>query len=223
VRSLAVTLVCIALTSVPSFLAAQQQRKCGETTNPKKLPAPSVLVDSARAIADLAPFELPPEGIVFSLVFNAIDSLPRTRPLETVDPRALVAFVGALRPQKPAGVWAVRVRVVGGASAALTLERSVYCPAVTTDRAVLPERIRVEVRAGDRMPTGSRGRMRLVVEVMVSETGEALNVKLVEPSGVRELDEEVTRIWQARRFHPALVDGMPMQTWYRTDGRSPKL
>lgn len=214
-RSLAVPLACLALAALPCSIVAQQ-RKCDETKSPKRLPAPSALVDSARAIADLASFEKPPDGLVFSLLFYDGDSLPITRPLEGVEPRAALVLGRALRSQKPAGLWAVRVRVVGGVSPALTLARSVYCAPVLTGRPSLPFQSRIEIRPDDRMPTSHRT-TRIVVEVLVAETGQVATVRLVPPSGIRELDDEITRTWQASRFLPALMDSVPMEAWYRSD------
>ena len=147
-RSLIVMLACFTLAAVPSSLLAQQ-RKCGDAQNPKRLPAPSALIDSARAMAELEPLGVSREGIVFSLLFNETDSVPVVRLLEVVDAEALALLGSALRPQKPAGVWAVRVRVRGGTTPGLTLERSVYCAPVPAQQSVARTQARVDMRAGD--------------------------------------------------------------------------
>jgi len=201
-RSLIVMLACFTLAAVPSSLLAQQ-RKCGDAQNPKRLPAPSALIDSARAMAELEPLGVSREGIVFSLLFNETDSVPVVRLLEVVDAEALALLGSALRPQKPAGVWAVRVRVRGGTTPGLTLERSVYCAPVPAQQSVARTQARVDMRAGDRMPSLIRP-TRISVEVMVGETGEAEIVRLVQSTGLRDVDDEITRTWQVRRFLPAL-------------------
>ncbi len=220
-RSIAFMLACFTLVTVPSALLAQQ-RKCGDTQNPQGLPAPSALIDSAPAMAALEPLGVPTAGIVFSLLFNETDSFPAVRMLDVVDVEALALLGSALRPQKPAGVWAVRIRVRGGTTPELTLERSVYCAPVPTQQPVARTQVSVDMRAGDVMPSSSRT-IRVSVEVMVGETGEAVIVRLGESTGLRDFDDEITRMWQVRRFLPALIDGRPISAWYRTDGRSPKL
>jgi hypothetical protein len=220
-RSLAVTLACLTLAAVPSTLLAQQ-RICGDAQNPKKLPAASALIDSARAMAELEPLGVPREGVVFSLLFNEADSLPVVRLLEVADAEALVLFASTVRPQKPAGIWAVRVRVRGGTTPGLTLERSVYCPPVPTPELVARPPMQLEVRVADVMPSMNRP-TQTTVEVMVAATGEAKTVRLIESTGLGDLDDEITRTWQARSFLPALIDGRPISALYRTDGRAPKL
>ena len=220
-RSLAVTLVCFAVAAVPCTSLAQQ-RTCGDAQNPEMLPAPSALVDSARAMAELEPLGVPREGIVFSLLFNEADSLPAVRLLEVPDAEALMVFAGTVRPQKPAGVWAVRVRVRGGPTPGLTVERSVYCPPAPTPQSVARAPVRVEVRAADVMPSMIRP-TQVTVEVVVAATGEAKTVRLIQSTGLRDVDDEITRRWEARSFLPALIDGRPIPALYRTDGRAPKL
>ena len=220
-RSLAVTLACLTLASVPSTLLAQK-RQCGDAQNPKNLPAASALIDSARAMAELQPLGVPREGIVFSLLFNEADSLPVVRLLEVADADALVLFAGTVRPQKPAGVWAVRVRVRGGPTPALTLERSVYCAPVPKPQTVASAPMQVEVRPGDVMPSMIRPQQ-ISVEILVAATGEAKTVRLMQSTGLGDVDDEITRRWQARTFLPALIDGRPISALYRTDGRAPKI
>jgi len=220
-RSLAITLACFSLAAVPSTSLAQQ-RKCGNAQNPEQLPAPSALIDSAQAMAELEPMGVPREGVVFSLLFNAGDSLPAVRLLEVVDADALVLFASTVRPQKPAGVWAVRVRVRGGTTPGLTLERSVYCPPVPMPQSVARAPVRIEPRAGEVMPSMIRP-TRVSVEVLVAATGEAKTVRLIQSTGLHDVDDEITRSWQARTFLPALIDGRPISALYRTDGRAPKL
>ena len=220
-RLLAVTLACLTLAAVPSTLLAQQ-RQCGDAQNPKKLPAASALIDSARAMAELQPLGVPREGIVFSLLFNEADSLPVVRLLEVADADALVLFASTVRPQKPAGVWAVRVRVRGGPTPGLTLERSVYCAPVPTPELAARQPMRIEVRVADVPPSMNRP-IRITVEVLVAATGEAKTVRLIESTGLGDVDAEITRRWEARTFLPALIDGRPISALYRTDGRAPKM
>jgi TonB family protein len=219
-RSFAVTLA-LTVALVPSAVTAQE-RRCSDTKTPKRLPAASALLDSAGALAELAGFETAPDGMVFSLHFPEDDSLPRILPILVVNDQAAAVLSRFIRPQKPADFWGVRVRVVSGASPALSVERSIYCPPVPTDQSYTPFQARIEVRPGDRMPKTSRP-IRVVVEVMVAENGEAVRAKVVQSSGLKELDDELARHWEVRRFLPALLDGVPIPWWFRTDGKAPRL
>jgi hypothetical protein len=218
-RSFAVTLACVLAVTVRASLIGQQvgPRRCSEAKTPKRLPPPSALLDSSGAVAALAAFEMPPGGILVSILFKDRDSVPIMLPREVVNDSAVAVLTRFLRPQKPADVWGVRVRVVGGAAPALTLERSTYCPPVPTAESRVPLRVSVQVQPGDQLPTSNRGRIQLVAEVTVSETGGVELVRVIRSSGLRDLDDEYARIWQMRRFLPALLDGMPIPSSYRTD------
>jgi TonB family protein len=216
-RSLAVMLLAIALARP---LPAQQKGLCKPTLAPRKLPAPSALVDSARAIADLAQFGTTTPTMVFSLVFAEHDSLPEVRPLEDASMLAAAVLVHAVRPQKPSGLWAIRVRVAQGASAALTLERSVYCPPFP-QRTDAPTMVAVRVEPSEQSAV-KQGRVRMSFQVLVSEQGQAIDVRMIQSSGIRDMDDQMMQDLQRVRFQPALLDGKPMQALYRSDG-SPRL
>ena len=126
-RSLAVTTALIAIAVAPPPLSAQR-KDCKETKSPKQLPAVSTVLDSARAINDLTPFTSPTGGMLFSLAFPEHDSLPLVQPIAAPDSAAVAILAGSVRPQKPAQLWGIRVRVAQTPSPALTLERSTYCP-----------------------------------------------------------------------------------------------
>ena len=218
--SVAVILACLVI-AVPSSLLAQQ-RRCGETRTPKQLPAPSALVDSARAMADLSEAGIPPNGMVFSLLFREADSFPTIRPLDPSHEQSAVLLSRAVLPQQSKTMWAIRVRVAGGPAPTLMLERSSYCPPVVVATAPGTSRVVVSMRAGDQLPAANR-RLRFVVEVQVTEGGAVQSTKMVQRSGIQDFDEELQREWQARRFLPALLDGFPIQSWYRSDGQTQRL
>src|SRR5882762_8298416 len=118
-RSLAVSITLIAI-FLGSPLRAQR-KDCGATRSPKQLPAASALVDSAKAMGEFADLASPHGDMLFSLRFDDSDSLPKVRPLERADARGTLILARFLRPQKRSGIWAVRVRVTGGAAAALSI------------------------------------------------------------------------------------------------------
>jgi len=217
-------LALLAALVAPSALFGQR-KSCGETRYPKNLPSPREIIDSADAIAKLKASERLAANMLFNLTYQEGDSLPLVRALEGTDPRAALLLFPSVRPHKPSGIWAVRVRVVGGDTPALTLERSIYCPpepgpGLHTEG--IPVRVMVEGRPGDRPPPAS-GRVRIDFEVLVAADGTTLRVRMLQSSGLSDLDEQMTREWQQRQFQPALLDGAPIQAFYRTDGLTPRL
>jgi TonB-like protein len=207
----------------PSALLGQR-KSCSETKYPKKLPAPRETIDSADAIAKLKASDRLAQNMLFSLMYAEGDSLPLVRALEGADPQAALLLYRSARPLKPSGLWAVRVRVVGGDAPALTIERSIFCPPESEPglHEGIPVRVMVEGRPGDRPPPAS-GRVRIGFEVLVGADGTALRVRMLQSSGLSDLDEQLVRELQQRHFQPALLDGAPIQALYRTDGLTPRL
>src|SRR5260370_16570519 len=90
---------------------AAQGTGCRETTFPHTLPAPNALVDSAHAIADLAPFAAASKPMVFSVVFNAGDSIAHVRALDKNNAAAAVTLANYARPAPPRDLWAFPVPI----------------------------------------------------------------------------------------------------------------
>ena len=70
--------------------------------------------------------------------------------------------------------------------------------------------------------TNARGRIRVRVETLVSAEGVPETVNLLQGTGYQEVDDQLVQQWRQMRFHPALLDGFPVQAWYKTDGQSPR-
>jgi hypothetical protein len=221
VRRLALALGLLSL-SVADSGEAQQQRRCQESRTPGKLPAAGLLLDSARAVSELTARELPAEGLLFSLVYNEDDSLPQARRLDSTGTALADILAKSLHPQAPTGYWGVRVRVVGGATPGLSLERSQYCPPVAASIQARPRQFIAAIRMGDReRPVGST--VRFIADADVSETGQVWEISLLRPSGVREIAEEILHNVRIRRFMPATLDGTPVPGRVRVEGRTEKL
>ena len=221
-RMLAVTAVCIAVLAAATPLPAQR-RDCRPTRLPEQLPTASALVDSAGAIADVATFVHGNRTMVFSLIFHADDSLPSVKPMDMSDALPALALMHALKPQPPSETWAIRVRVVEGRGSMLTLERSVYCPpAPDSLRPILVDNVTaVDIMKADRAPSQNLGID--AIEVLVSDEGKVLVVRLTGSTGVRAADDGIVHDFTLRHFAPALLDGQPMQAVWRMDGKSPRL
>jgi len=208
---------------VASSSLSAQNKDCEATRTPKQLPPAKDVVDSADAILELKEANLLVDDMRFSLFFDGSDSFPRVRLLETTDPTAAVVLLRSIWPEKPSEPWAVRVHVVGGATPSLTLERSIYCPPTPESGSPFPTRIAVQMKPGDRRPPPGTQRVNIRLEALIDEGGVPSNVRITQPSGVSDLDDEILKQWQGRHFHPALIDGQPIRAVWRTDGQSPRM
>jgi hypothetical protein len=222
-RITAAALVLLSIGVVTCAGAQEPKRRCRESNTPRKLPAAGALLDSARAVGELRELPVPADGLVFSLVYNEEDSLPDARPLATDSAAARAARVlaDAARPQRPNGIWAVRVRMVGGDGSLprLSVQRSTYCPPVLTGVPARNRRVVVDLRDSDRPPpTGTI--VKFIAEAEILEDGSVGEVRVVRSSEMTSLDEEIVRDIRLRRYLPALLDGFPVPGWYRTDGHS---
>jgi len=222
-RPFAVVLVVVALSS--PLLA--QNRHCGPAEKPTTLPPVRAVLDSARVVQGLSASLLAPKGVLLSLVYTQFDSFPQIHVLDASIDSASLLLAHAVVPEKSKQPWAVRVRIAGvrgdsGTDAvALTLERSVYCPPVLVTRPELRELLLVQSRPGDRvMPNLS---FRINADVIIAPTGLVSDVRLSQSSGFRDLDDQLVQTLRMRRYLPALVDGFPITSWWRTDGRTMQL
>lgn len=194
---------------------------CGDTRYPRELPAPSTLVDSASATAELAALAGPAKPMVFSLIFRDGDSVPTIRRMDKGDDAAAATLAKYVRRQQPAQLWAIRVRITGGDTPALTLARSQYCPplprspivpvTVRTTIAQRPGRVGVPV-----MPAGA------AFDALISVTGKVLVAQLTQSSGVPQADGQFLARVQQQRFQPAKLDGEFVEAWYRSAAESPR-
>ncbi len=213
--------LAVVITVTPASTSAQQ-RGCADTHFPKHLPSVNTILDSAAVVAELANLQGPRIEMRYGLFFNAGDSLPVILPLSGGH-QAIPALNRSLRPQKPSDVWAVRAVVAmgGGPAPVLTLERSTYCPPAPDTRVGgnQPVSLLVQVEPDDRMPPS--GRARILVEVNVTKNGVPVRVRLIQSSGIRDLDEQVVHEFEARRYLPALLEGVPIDGIYHSDGYSP--
>jgi len=199
-----------------------QQRGCADTHFPKHLPSVNTILDSAAVAAELAKLQGPRIEMRFGLFFNDGDSLPVILPLSGGH-EAIPILNRSLRPQKPSDVWAVRAHLAvgGGNVPVLTIERATYCPPAPDTRVggIQQTRIMVQVEPDDRMPPS--GRARILIEVSVTKNGVPLRVRLLQSSGIRDLDDQVVREFDAKRYLPALLEGVPIDGIYHSDGHSP--
>ena len=220
-RSLAIPLALIATALGTTELAAQDDG-CSDTRYPSPLPTPTALVDSARAVADLAVFAKS-KPMLFSLLFNPGDSLPHIRPLDKSDSAAAVTLSNYVRRQRPADLWAIRVRIVGGDAPALALEHSTYCPPVPRYPVSNRPAIIATRNVPRQQPIALTPRGIVVhAEALVAADGRVIRARVTQSSGSAKADYQVVRELQRQHFQPARLDGEPIEALYRTGEESPR-
>ncbi|HLZ46360.1 MAG TPA: hypothetical protein VKQ05_11845 [Gemmatimonadales bacterium] len=228
--------VIFTLAAVFTAPLAAQGGGCGDTKFPPQLPAPSALIDSAHAVADLAAFA-GAKPMVFSLVFNKGDSVPHVRALDNNDAAAATALYNYIRHQPPADLWAIRLRVTGGTTPSLTLERSQYCaPRPLSGEGGMQSGGSGQSIGGSPQPSGGRehtllrtgpdatmGKARSTeFEALVGLDGRVIVARLLRPTGNADVDADAARQLQQQRFKPALLDDEPVAALYRSGGQSPR-
>lgn len=209
------------LVAIPLPLLAQE-RSCAPTEYPKTLPTVSALIDSARIVRGLAGADLAPNGVLFSLVYGASDSVPQVHVIESSIDSAGLLLANLFVPQKPKKLWAVRLRVSAAAAPAVTLERSVYClPRLARTQDRLGDNFLVNVSPGDRAMRNLNIRVR--AEVIIAENGVVSEVRLSQSTGIRDYDDQIVQFFRMRTYLPALIDGFPVTSWWRSDGQRMRL
>ena len=200
-------------------------RNCHPTAWPKKLPALSAVVDSAALWTALGAAAPADSGtILFSIIYR-LKEAPIIRVLEPETPSPFAVSLsevvgGALRVLGPPEPRALRLRVRPGAAATARIERSVYCPPQPTGEFIWRTSTRVRLERGDRLPTGRTAQ--LEAQWTVTALGNMANLQVIRGSGIRELDESIFAGIQQRAYRPALLDGLRVASWVRSNGRMMK-
>ncbi len=206
------------------------ERRCESTTLPKQLPAADAVVDSATLLSVLSELlNEDGEGLLVSMRY--LDGA--TTPALTVLTRKSVSadsadrLLDVLRPNlKPITLdqrnWGVRLRVIGGSTPTVALERSLYCP---PDPIARPERAsvtrRVETtREGMNQLRGNQSRrpQQIDAELTIAADGSVTNVQMRKGSGLADLDAEIVVQMRQRQYRPATLDGVPIPSWERSNG-----
>ncbi|HEY7192543.1 MAG TPA: hypothetical protein VH439_02300 [Gemmatimonadales bacterium] len=224
-----ITLYATALVSLDA-----QARGCADTQFPAELPTPGALVDSAHAIEDLGAFADPAKPMLFSVYFITGDSVAHVRALDKQDAAAAVSMANYIRHAAPGDFWAYRVRLAGGDTPALTLERAKYCPPVTQEhdrgyatRATItgtiavagnPEPISPPPGSNPSVDAGSF----IPVEALISAEGRVVLARVVRSSGNADQDARIVSEVKRWKFQSAKLDDQPIQGVYRSAGESPR-
>lgn len=241
-RALTVLVVPLA---APAVLAAQEpvdlltdvptrppDRECAESERPDALPTVRRLADSASlasAVAGLSSPKLDRRYALFSLHYGADGSLAWVALLRTNLPEdTREAVAGALLPHlaREAGGerWTVRLAVSFGPSPGFLVGRSEVCPAERVEDGVRQTGTIVQRSTGPGAAPSPPRELRTTrpyrIRVKVSPAGRAVDVRMVQGSGSRLVDDGVRDVAKAARYLPELHDGIPVVGWYEEEARS---
>jgi hypothetical protein len=215
------------IASVGIGAAQEPKRHCRAAEWPKRLPALDAVIDSA-ALFDL--IDPSPESDTTSMVVSILYKEEGPAVVRLLEPAGApapgaVQFLqimsrGLRRMPPPSPMGALRVRVRAGPGRAGAVERSVYCPPKPVPAAQSPEPTRFAVLPGERPRSG---KVYVVAQAFIDETGTVSDVRLFSGSGLREFDEMVVADERRTIYLPATIDGAPISSWRRSNGTTMKL
>ena len=191
-------------------------RRCEVAKRPRALPALSAVVDSAglqQALAADSTLRGAAGSVLLSMRFDAAGALGWVRPIEGDLPEGAQAAVqqivqrfvrGGARQDEP---WSVRLRVQAGAAPELRLGRSEICPVDHGPGASARATEQVTGQDIAEMNRATESR----IQVRVSPQGQVADVRVLQSSGSRILDDMAVRSARESRFLPELVDGIAVE------------
>ena len=114
------------------------------------------------------------------------------------------------------------MRVLGGATPAVVVERSLYCPPVPIarpDRASVTRRVETTPEGMNQL-RGNRSQrpQQIDAELTIAADGSVTNVQIRKGSGLADLDAEIVVQMRQRQYRPATLDGVPIPSWERSNG-----
>jgi len=200
-----------------TYSDAHGVRQCREARLPKKLPDASMVVDTAQVMAMLR--EQPVEALA-SVAFGEDGGIMHLAILGSEGAADSTSGVARwlrtqMRLQAPGQPWAVRLRLIGGDAPLVRTERSVFCPAARRLEPGGRERKGVVVSGVD--PRSMRPPRTPVIEVVIGSDGIVRRADLLQSSDYPEIDRQVIADAGGWLFRPALIDGVPVPTWFRTN------
>ena len=231
--NISTTAVCLVVLATgcarsrPSPTSPQKESKAGaEICVPAALLSESVsvsgLLDSLTLMQRIGSSTGPDSaGLLLSLFFDNEGSLARLGLLESkVWPDSgqavRAAIAGLARPQQAGAPFAVRLRLAGGQSPRLVLERSLYCPPRPLGPFGVQRRRITSEDVEDLRHAGP-----FILHLLVGTNGHVQQVALTRSSGSRFQDNLALENAKSMRFEPARLDGVAIEAWYEINSAHP--
>lgn len=209
----------------PATIESAARERCRAAELPRTLPPVNSVVDSAALVARLAGRSATAGSTetVVSLSFGRDGAVQRVVQLirgENADGATATArMVRALaRSHAPDSAWDVRLHIAGGAQPRLSVGRAQFCPAVV-DESSLPAG--GEIIVSDEQWREMKHAQTYVLRLLIGLNGKVETVRLTQSTGYVYTDHDVIKDAEDERWHPALLDGAPVEAWHVIHGRRP--
>jgi TonB family protein len=208
-----------------ALVAAQpgvaQDRYCGNSTAPPGLSQLSDLLDADALRQLIGGLDVGGgrPAVLLTIGFDWRGQVQRVDVLETDAPDSTAAALAtgmraALRSQRGGDPWGVRMRLFLGDDPELALESAPFCPlAVRESGRSAPQRTFYYSDAAG-LAEGLDRPGPMEVRVLVDTKGNVKQVQVERSSGVPRSDEWAAGEARRLKFHPAVLDGQPVEAWY---------
>lgn len=196
---------------------------CRPLSQPKRLPEPSLVVDTAGLLARLATVAPgSPGDVAVSLLWSdhpegyLLGELPHPPWHHSV----LQHLLASLRPPPKHASLPVQVHLEVGPNPTIRIARAILCdPQAIEDQNVSPP-FGVGVKAYAPSPISGYQPKRVRTKMLVSPNGAVTAVSILSSSGYPQIDHAFIASIKAQQYRPALLDGRPVAVWVSDRGVS---
>lgn len=213
--AMAVTLGAGRSATLPRTVSVEDS--CAPLSQPKLLPSLDVVLDSTALLNRLAALDTTSRGeLVVSVLYFSRPSgeiIERSVPVPAGE-QVLGHVLSSLRPASKNAPLAFRLRVRLGGASVPVLERSILCVPRNIETGGREVRVAfgpAESREGGSRPP--RAPRSITPRIRISASGQVVEVNLGSGTGIPELDRSIREHTLGQRYHPALLDGRPVEVW----------
>jgi TonB family protein len=195
---------------------------CRPLAEPKRLPEPALVLDTAGLFARLetvAPIS--PGDVAVSMLWSdhpegyLLGELPRP-PWHNI---VLEHLLASVRPPPQHESLAVQVHMQVRPSRTVRLARAILCaPQAVEDLNVSPASGAGRGKTVAPSSTPGVHPHRVRTKMLVSASGAVTAVTILSSSGYPDVDQALVWSMKARRYRPALLDGRPVAVWISDAG-----
>jgi TonB family protein len=195
---------------------------CRPLSEPKRLPEPSLVVDTAGLFAHLeAVAPVSPGDVAVSMLWSdhpegyLLGELPHPPWHDIV----LEQLLASLRPVAKHASLAMQVHLQVGPNRTIRLARSILCgPLAVEGQNVSPPFGVGRVKAFAPSPIPGYQPQRVRTRMLVDGSGAVTAVSILSSSGYPEIDQALMQSMKAQHYRPALLDGRPVAVWISDRG-----
>ena len=194
---------------------------CRPLSEPKHLPDPSLVVDTAALFAGLDSVGAASPGDVgISLLWSdhpeghLLEELPQPQWHKIV----LDLLLASLRPAPEHAFLAVQVHVQAAPERRVWLEHPILCDPQASQGQDISPPFGAGVKTFAPSPIPGYQPRRVRAKTLVDANGSVTAVTIVSSSGYPEIDRALIQSIKAKHYRPALLDGRPVAVWVSDRG-----